>query len=169
NNPKNSVDIRDVNFNDNETTVFIVHGFESTNLDQPLQVKDDLFRLKLEVERVIIVSWMEYSHASASTALKASTNYNRVVEYHVPRLARDMFEKIVHIRKNGANGSIEIVGHSVGAHVAGQTGKLLKNETGYALDQIVGLDPAGHYFMEHHNSSLQNGDAENVARIHTNA
>ncbi|KAJ6639790.1 Pancreatic triacylglycerol lipase, partial [Pseudolycoriella hygida] len=169
NNLQISVDIRDVSFNDNEPTVFIVHGFESKNLDQPSQLKDDLFRLWLEVERVIIVSWKEYSYGSESTAFQASSDYVNVVQYHVPRLARDIFEKIVHIRKNGANGPIAIIGHGVGAHVAGQTGKLLKKETGYTLDKIIGLDPAVYYFKEHSNSSLQNEDSKNTVRIHTKA
>ncbi len=61
-----------------------------------------------------------------------------MAQYHVPLLAQDIFEKIVHVRDSGAKGNIEIIGHSVGAHVGGQTGKLLTNQTNYTLDQIFG-------------------------------
>ncbi len=64
NDKKNSVDIRQVNFSDDYGTVFIVHGFETKTLDKPLQIKNDVFQFNLDVERVIIVSWLEYSHAS---------------------------------------------------------------------------------------------------------
>lgn len=60
-NKKVAVDIRDVNFNDTSKNVFIIHGFEAESLDKPLQVKDDLFEYKNDVERVIIVSWLDYS------------------------------------------------------------------------------------------------------------
>lgn len=56
----------------------------------------------------------------------------------MPRLARDVHEKIAYIQKKGAQGAIKIVGHCIGAHVAGQTGKLMKNETGDTLDEIFG-------------------------------
>lgn len=54
-------DIRDVNFNDTFVNVFIIHDFESKSLDKPLQVKNDLFQYKVDVGRVIIVSWLNYS------------------------------------------------------------------------------------------------------------
>lgn len=61
NNKKNPVDIRQVDFGDDYATVFVIHGFEMKTLDKPLQVKNDL-----NVERVVIVSWLEYSHASGT-------------------------------------------------------------------------------------------------------
>lgn len=66
------------------------------------------------------------------------SNYTNVVHHHVPLLAQDLYEKIVYIRQIGAQGPIEVVGHSVGAHVAGQTGKLLQKFNGNTLDKIFG-------------------------------
>lgn len=63
-NRNNAVDIRKVTFDDNYSTVFVIHGFETTSLDKPLQVKNDLFQLNLNVDRVIIVSWLDYSFAA---------------------------------------------------------------------------------------------------------
>lgn len=64
NNRKNSVNIREVDFDDDYTTVFVIHGFKSENIDKPLQIKNDIFQFDLNVGRVIIVSWLEYSDAA---------------------------------------------------------------------------------------------------------
>lgn len=66
NNKKNPVDIRQVDFGDDYATVFVIHGFEMKTLDKPLLVKNDIFQFNLNVERVVIVSWLEYSHASGT-------------------------------------------------------------------------------------------------------
>lgn len=107
----------------------------------------------------------------------------------MPLLAQDIYEKIVYIRQNyGSQGAIELVGHSIGAHVAGQVGKLLKRQPEYELDRIIGktlnnflvrcsmlsfssklgLDPAGEYFKENLGSALKKEDAKTVFVLHTN-
>lgn len=63
----------------------------------------------------------------------------------MPRLAQDLYQKIRNIRKSGARGTIELIGHSIGAHVAGQTGRLLKRYAGFQLDQIIGKTIAKHF------------------------
>lgn len=61
---KTSKDIRDVNFNDGQVTVFIVHGYLMTSLKEPLTLKDDILKYNQNVARVIVVSWMNYSRIS---------------------------------------------------------------------------------------------------------
>lgn len=80
---------------------------------------------------------------SCSTYSLVSTrecdDYCRIARYHVPALAQDLYEKIAHIRRNGNSlGEFVLVGFSVGAHVAGQTAKLLKSNTEYTVDRIYG-------------------------------
>lgn len=76
-----SVDIRHVNFNDDYTNVFVVHGFESKNIDKALKAKNDIFKFDVNVGRVIIISWLNYSHASGKLLrlfmflLNDSSNY----------------------------------------------------------------------------------------------
>lgn len=56
-----SSDIRNINFDDNCTNMFIIQGHLSTSLEKPLKLKDDLFKYDQNVGRVIVVSWMDYS------------------------------------------------------------------------------------------------------------
>lgn len=61
-NPQSSVDIRDINnFDDGLTSVFVIHGYWTISLDKPLNMKDAIFQHDPNVERVIVVSWMDYS------------------------------------------------------------------------------------------------------------
>ncbi len=58
--------------------------------------------------------------------------------------------------------NVHCIGHSLGAHVCGYTGKLLK------LKRISGLDPAGPRFgWSDSNERLDKSDAEFVDIIHT--
>lgn len=54
-------DIRDVTFNDGQTTSFIIHGYSPTSLDQPLKLVNDIFDHDANVSRVIVVSWIDYA------------------------------------------------------------------------------------------------------------
>ncbi|XP_050677746.1 pancreatic lipase-related protein 3-like [Leptidea sinapis] len=72
--------------------------------------------------------------------------------------------------KRGKNASmITLIGHSLGAHVAGVAGEKVKQDTGQTIGRITGLDPAGPCFS---NVTLDNRldktDAEYVDIIHTN-
>ncbi|XP_055677531.1 phospholipase A1-like [Lutzomyia longipalpis] len=62
-----------------------------------------------------------------------------------------------------------IIGHSLGAHVAGSIGRHFINEKKKLLPRITGLDPARPCFNEGEvMTNLQRGDAEFVDIIHTN-
>lgn len=61
---------------------------------------------------------------------------------------------------------VTIVGHSLGAHIAGQTGKLIKSKD--RIGCIVGLDPASVNFnASKPETRLDKSDAEYVQVIHT--
>ncbi|CAG5086509.1 Oidioi.mRNA.OKI2018_I69.PAR.g11237.t1.cds [Oikopleura dioica] len=66
--------------------------------------------------------------------------------------------------------SIQIIGHSLGAHIAGFTGKEFFAATGIKISKISGLDPAGPLFQtcdDHHRLSTQ--DADHVLTVITNS
>lgn len=61
-----------------------------------------------------------------------------------------------------------LIGHSLGAHIAGFTGSTYRESTGRSLAQIVGLDPAGPEFEDKAASDrLDPSDANRVVSIHT--
>lgn len=73
-------------------------------------------------------------------------------------------EKVVPLNK------IHLMGHSLGAHIAGAAGRQFQEETGKSLPRITGFDPAKPCFNE--GESLQvlgRGDAEFVDIIHSDA
>ena len=61
-----------------------------------------------------------------------------------------------------------LIGHSLGAHVAGFAGSAYRQSTGKAINQIVGLDPAGPAFEgKGAGDRLDPTDANRVVAIHT--
>ncbi|MBE9176488.1 hypothetical protein IQ225_16350, partial [Synechocystis salina LEGE 06155] len=62
----------------------------------------------------------------------------------------------------------EIIGYSLGAHIAGTTGYDYHQDTGKKIQQIIGLDAAG-YLLSHLGSDvrLDTGDAKRVVGIHS--
>lgn len=64
-----------------------------------------------------------------------------------------------------------MVGHSLGAHVAGFAGRAVQDLTGgLQIARITGLDPAGPLYSEFwvgEDNRLNNDDAELVVAIHT--
>lgn len=64
--------------------------------------------------------------------------------------------------------NIHLIGHSIGAHIAGKAGQVVTERSGKVLPRITGLDPARPCStVDQHN--LQKGDAKFVDVIHTNA
>lgn len=62
-----------------------------------------------------------------------------------------------------------VVGHSLGAHVAGYVGKAVQNLTdGLKIGRITGLDPAGFGFLSDNETRMNEDDADVVVAIHTN-
>lgn len=62
--------------------------------------------------------------------------------------------------------NLVIVGHSLGAHIAGMAGKKLT--TNQKISAIIGLDPAGVLFdVNETNYRLADSDADYVQVIHT--
>lgn len=68
--------------------------------------------------------------------------------------------------------SIHLIGHSLGAHIAGFAGKKIKRQTETRVHRISGLDPAGPYFNKFRfipEERLSKNDADIVDVIHTDA
>ncbi|BFZ16539.1 hypothetical protein BsWGS_19578 [Bradybaena similaris] len=137
-------------------TKFITHGFLNNPDTNPwlTDMKDAL--LRRGDYNVVIVDWAggngpPYSQASANT-----------------RLVGAQIAQLIHLlisSKGVTAADLHIIGHSLGAHVAGYAGEKVSG-----LARITGLDPAGPYFENTDKTvRLDPTDAVFVDIIHSDA
>ncbi|XP_063235519.1 lipase member H-like [Bacillus rossius redtenbacheri] len=139
-------------FNANHETKFIIHGFLSDE-NSMNDVKNGFLRAGKDFN-LIVVDW---SVSANSLTAQAST----------PAVGTAVAEFIKFLVTKGLRTSAtELVGFSLGAHVAGIAANRYK---GGRIARITGLDPVGRRFE---NVALENrldsSDAEFVQIIHTN-
>ncbi|CAG2232270.1 Pancreatic triacylglycerol lipase [Mytilus edulis] len=143
--------LRSTHFGLAHKTVFIIHGYHGTENNPwiPL-MKDPL--LKFDVN-VIVVIWTRgafdsYNQAVANTRVVGAVTANMV--------------KLLHSAGGVSYNDVHIVGHSLGAHVAGYVGETVP------IGRITGLDPAGPEFnTADQRVRLDPADAAFVDIIHT--
>ena len=133
----------------NKPVVFIIHGFRGKwyKAFQELAVE----YLKFFDSNVCVVDWERLAKYDYGTVARRNI-------YIVAEHVSDFVEKLHSIGYN--YDSITLVGHSLGAHVAGSVGH---NVNG-SIDQIIALDPAGplftHPLLRDNETRLDLGDAK---------
>ncbi|GBN90975.1 Putative endothelial lipase [Araneus ventricosus] len=141
-------------FNSSYETKFIIHGFQIKlspgNLFE--KMKDTL--LEYDKYNVIIVNWTRFNRQNYAPDV--------VNAYIVGVVVADMINFLAsHASVNVK--SIHLIGHSLGAQIAGVAGKHVPN-----LGRITGLDPAGPgYSVKFKFDRLTSADAELVDAIHS--
>ncbi|XP_065364958.1 vitellogenin-1-like [Calliphora vicina] len=89
--------------------------------------------------------------------------------YNTEEVGRQMAKALQKLLKQVPIENIHLIGHSLGAHIVGYTGRYLTNYTGLNMSRITGLDPANPCFNEGESlSGLQRGDADFIDILHTN-
>lgn len=74
----------------------------------------------------------------------------------------------LHTEYSASLGNFHIIGHSLGAHIAGFAGKYVQNATNTTIGRITGLDPAGPlYLLAGPADRLADTDADLVVVLHT--
>lgn len=94
------------------------------------------------------------------------------VVFQIPTSGKVVGEQIIklHQEYKVPLQTVHLIGHSLGAHVAGFAGKEVYNATGQKVGRITGLDPAGPLFegiFISRDSRLNENDAEMVDVVHT--
>ncbi|XP_052686466.1 pancreatic triacylglycerol lipase-like [Crassostrea angulata] len=147
--------IRNSHFDRTKDTKFVSHGFlENGFVDWMAKMKDAF--LKADDLNVILIDWgggssFPYTQATANT---------RVVGAEIAKLI-----KILQRVSNAEPTKIHVIGHSLGAHIAGYAGEKTPN-----LGRITGLDPAGPYFANTDIAvRLDPSDAIFVDALHTDS
>lgn len=85
------------------------------------------------------------------------------------KIGTDVGERISALKNIIPSSSIHIVGHSLGAHIAGVAARTYTERTGEKIGRITGLDPAQPCFNKGGSlKGVSTGDASYVDIIHTN-
>lgn len=142
-------------FNRNNPTRMVIHGWlGSQNSEINRLVRSALFFTGYY--NVIFVDW------SVGAQDEFYPNSRELV-YAVAAAASNMLDYLsrnVDLNKR----DVVVVGHSLGAHVAGNVGKWQSGE----LETIIGLDPALPFFAGNAPDRIRSTDADYVEIIHTN-
>ncbi|XP_064287486.1 pancreatic triacylglycerol lipase-like isoform X2 [Passer domesticus] len=149
----NKATLKASNFKANRKTRFIVHGFIDKGEENWLS---DMCKRMLTVEDVncICVSWKKGARCQYTQA----ANNVRVVGAEIAYFINVLMEDYGY-----SPADVHIIGHSLGAHVAGEAGRRRPG-----IGRITGLDPAQPYFQGTPiEVRLDKSDAEFVDVIHT--
>nr|XP_018910383.1 PREDICTED: pancreatic triacylglycerol lipase-like isoform X2 [Bemisia tabaci] len=138
----------------------IIHGFKGSGKDRgALDITHAL--LNLEDVNVVVVNW-EKGAAGPSYAVAAGNT--QLIGRQLGLLLQNM------IMLGASAENIHIIGFSLGAHIAGFTGRALLTLKGEKVGRITGLDPASPLFRQVFARSLESlntDDAHFVDVIHT--
>ncbi|XP_031558817.1 uncharacterized protein LOC116295201 [Actinia tenebrosa] len=152
--------IRTTTFDPNLRLAVIVHGYWQNRFIPWIgEMRREL--MKREEMNVIVVDWearasMEYLDAARNTRVVGRQLANFVKELHYQ------------FRFNSTK--VHVIGHGLGAHVAGFAGAFLRMRNHTRLGRITGLDPAQvHFDVDSPHKRLDPSDAEFVDVIHTDA
>ncbi|CAH2982875.1 unnamed protein product [Chilo suppressalis] len=140
-------------------TVVLVHGFlESSDgvmvkgVAPVLMKKPGLLLLALDGRKLINLEYFR------------SSTYARFMGEHLGEFLNDL------VTAGQDPSKITLIGHSLGAHIAGIAGKKFRQLTGKQIGRITGLDPAGPCFSNVSAAGrLGADDAEYVDVIHTSS
>ncbi|XP_069835801.1 pancreatic triacylglycerol lipase-like isoform X2 [Dendropsophus ebraccatus] len=153
--PRNFSSLLQSHFDSSKNSVFIIHGYRDSG-DAPWLKDMCQAILKKENVNCLCVDWSGGSNAIYFQAM----NNIQVVGAEIAVFINILMEKFNYLLS-----LIHIIGHSLGAHAAGETGK---RQPGIA--KITGLDPARPGFEgESIVVSLDPSDADFVVVIHTDA
>ncbi|KAL7036298.1 hypothetical protein ACKWTF_008770 [Chironomus riparius] len=149
-------------FDGNKPTKIIIHGWRGNrNSDSVQEVKSAYLETAGKDYNVIAVDWEE----SARDILYFNAAYaTKTVGKYVANVINHMSAK------HGVNlKDVHIIGHSLGAHVAGVAGSVFQLLSGKKVGRITGTDPAYPLFedISDKNSILDSSDADFVDVIHT--
>nr|XP_027194015.1 pancreatic lipase-related protein 2-like [Dermatophagoides pteronyssinus] len=145
-------------FNPKNPTWILIHGFNFHSLKPWMNICKDRL-LKSSDFNVILV---DSRHSEKGVSYPRAVSNIRIVGIMIGKLIEQISQEF----SNDNPGTFTLVGHSLGAHIAGYAGKYLNG----TIDRIYGLDPAGPFFKNHpdHRSRLWHTDAQFVFNLHTN-
>lgn len=110
---------------------------------------------------VVLVDW---------SAASMTWNYPTVADKIVPKVAKNVSNEILWMQQQFSiqRSQIQLAGHSLGAHIMGQTAEILQKDKLGKISNITGIDPAGPLYDDlFDNGRLSKDDAHYVRCIFT--
>ncbi|XP_018328181.1 pancreatic lipase-related protein 2 isoform X2 [Agrilus planipennis] len=156
-------------FDPTKCTKVIIHGF-NVNSSSPWIINMARRFAQKDNCNSIAVDWGRYSE---TLYIKAAFNSKLVAQITAEGLLTLLSQNKTNNNITADVKNVHIIGHSVGAHLAGLTGhKMATKLSGTKVKRISGLDPAGPYFdaiFTTRSRRIQKHDADFVDIIHTDA
>ncbi|RZC42700.1 Lipase and/or Abhydrolase 6 domain containing protein [Asbolus verrucosus] len=142
-------------FDPNKISMFVVHGWTCSRFSSLNRIIRQAALENHDIN-VFIVDWSRPASGLYLTAQSSVVPVGQIVGNFINQI-QDVY---------GLTGSsFVLVGHSLGAHVVGNAGAVVKNKIGH----IIGMDPAGPLFtVSNTGNRLDSSDADFVQIIHTN-
>jgi len=144
-------------FNKNAKTILVTHGFQSNSENISSVAK--AYKSKYQDANVISVDWSDGSGSGIWDYLRVQGINTYGVGYQIADFLTGL----------GVNPkTIELAGHSLGAHISSIAANNYQNNTGVSIGTIIGLDAAGPGYNLGTTGRLDVSDADRVVGIHTN-
>lgn len=143
----------DSHFNPNKSTKVLIHGWKNSGNSTFCRIVKHAYVVHLDVN-VIVVDWRRLSLSHYRTAYK-----------HMHLVGKTVAKFLDFLWTLVPRESVHVIGHSLGAHVAGISGHYVRSGK---IHRITGLDPAGPMMRKQpRKHKLDKNDAEFVDVIHT--
>jgi len=143
--------------NNGGRTAVLTHGFlNDINTDWLTKGAYALLESDPDIS-VVVVGWGGGANIGAQNYPQAVANTKSVAQYMA-----QLFSYLETLQNY-----IQCVGHSLGAHICGQAGRIKFESDNTAIDYIVGLDPAGPLINDHLEYRLAPENGKFVECVHT--
>jgi hypothetical protein len=156
----------DTDFNVNRSTVLYVHGYRENVNSESVQTVIKAFLMRDDNQNILVMNWSNYSDGNyATSAVPDLIKLGHLIGVGIYSFA---------IQNAFDPSRLHIVGHSLGAQLAGYIGRwiIVMSQSKLKVQRITGLDPARPLFSHKVTfmpTSLSSFDARFVDVIHTDS
>jgi Ca2+-binding RTX toxin-like protein len=132
---------RNSNISPDSQTWVIIHGYDDDADERSTQIplRQSIINNARPNDRILALDWREAAASQNSfTGNFIAATWSTAVAEYVVKTLYDAYG----ISADRAKDTVNLVGHSLGAYVAGEIGKIYKSVNGVGVRTITALDPA---------------------------
>ncbi|XP_050424187.1 phospholipase A1-like [Adelges cooleyi] len=133
---------------DSNTVIFIIHGFGASRTTSDIVTLRKAFISAQEEYNIVMVDYHDVTgDVSKSNIITEGLEYIEFIHCDFKNVVTTITDMIVSIQSSRPEITyIQLVGHSIGAQLAGEAGNTLRG-MGKTIDRVSGLDPAAPGFF----------------------